>query len=191
MIKEVRVHGRGGQGSVTAAEVLALASEKCGEYSQAYPKFGVERRGAPVIAYLRIDDNFIRTRSQIYHPEFIIVQDATLIGEAQVQEGLVKDTGIIINSDLTREDFKNKVPNVNNLYLVPATKMSIEIIGKAIVNTVLIGAFTAICDKLDLKGSKKAVKEYLKKKGFSKSIVSKNVKAVQAGYEYIKDNYKK
>lgn len=189
-MKEIRVHGRGGQGSVTAAEVIALAGEKCGKFSQAYPKFGVERRGAPVIAYLRIDDKFIRTRTQIYEPDFVIVQDATLIDEQQVQEGIDKNTVVVLNSDLERDDFKNKVPNLKNLYLVPATKISLEIIGRAIVNTVLIGAFTALCEKLDLKGSKTAVKEYLGA-SFPAAITDKNVKAVEAGYDYIKKTYLK
>jgi len=75
---EIRIHGRGGQGSVTMAELLSLVAENCDKYSQAFPHFGVERRGAPVIAFIRIDSSFIQTREQIYHPDYVIIQDADL-----------------------------------------------------------------------------------------------------------------
>jgi len=98
-MKEIRIHGRGGQGSVTAAELLAVAAFEDGKYSQAFPAFGVERRGAPVMAFMRLDDKPIRLRSQIYEPDYVIVQDATLVDVVNVAAGAKPDGFIIINTE--------------------------------------------------------------------------------------------
>ena len=97
-MKEIRIHGRGGQGSVTAAELLAQAAFKDGKYSQAFPAFGVERRGAPVQAFARIADEKILTRAQVYFPDIIIVQDSTLLEVVDVFSGL-KDDGVASQDD--------------------------------------------------------------------------------------------
>jgi len=98
-VKEIRIHGRGGQGSVTAAELLAVAAFEDGKYSQAFPFFGVERRGAPVTAFTRLSDKKIRLRSQIYEPDYVIVQDATLVSAVDVTAGLKPDGIVIVNSE--------------------------------------------------------------------------------------------
>ena len=98
---EIRIHGRGGQGSVTAAYLLAMAAFEEGFYAQAFPNFGVERRGAPVEAFVRISKKPIRLREHIYHPEVLIIQDPTLIQAVDVLQGAHKDTKIIINSEKT------------------------------------------------------------------------------------------
>jgi pyruvate ferredoxin oxidoreductase gamma subunit len=103
-MKEIRIHGRGGQGSVTAAELLAIAAFEDGLYSQAFPAFGVERRGAPVMAFVRLSDHTIRLRSQVYDPDYVIVQDATLIETVDVAGGLKADGTIIINTEHNPED---------------------------------------------------------------------------------------
>ena len=107
-MKEIRVHGRGGQGSVTAAELLAIAAFSDGKFSQAFPSFGVERRGAPVQAFTRIGDKPIRLRSQIYEPDYVIVQDPTLIDIVDVAHGMDENGIVIINSDFNPEDFNIK-----------------------------------------------------------------------------------
>jgi len=98
-LKEIRIHGRGGQGSVTAAELLAVAAFEDGKYSQAFPAFGVERRGAPIMAFTRISEHPIRLRSQIYEPDYVIVQDATLIETVDVASGAKPKGKILINTE--------------------------------------------------------------------------------------------
>ena len=100
-MKELRIHGRGGQGSVTAAELIATAAFEGGVFAQAFPMFGVERRGAPVQAFVRFADKKIRLRSQIYEPDYIIVQDSTLIADVNVFAGMKKGGIAIVNTGLT------------------------------------------------------------------------------------------
>ncbi len=100
-LKEIRIHGRGGQGSVTAAELIAVAAFEDGKWSQAFPYFGTERRGAPVTAFARISDQQIRIRSQIYEPDYVIVQDPSLIPAVDVAGGIKDDGLMIINSEKT------------------------------------------------------------------------------------------
>ena len=96
---EIRIHGRGGQGAVTASEVLAVAAFKDKKFSQAFPKFGPERSGAPVEAYTRIDDKYIDIRTQVYEPNYIIILDDSLLNIMDVTKGLSKDGVIVINSE--------------------------------------------------------------------------------------------
>ena len=100
-MRELRIHGRGGQGSVTAAELIAVAAFEGGAFAQAFPAFGVERRGAPVQAFVRFDDKIIRKRSQVYEPDYIIVQDSTLIKDVNVFQGVKKGGIVIVNTEKT------------------------------------------------------------------------------------------
>ena len=108
-IIQTRVHGRGGQGVVTAAELIALAAFYDGKESQAFPFFGVERSGAPIMAFARISNNKIKTREQIYRPDFLIIQDATLIHDAEILNGCEAQTKLLINSPKTREEIFNEL----------------------------------------------------------------------------------
>jgi pyruvate ferredoxin oxidoreductase gamma subunit len=138
-MNEIRIHGRGGQGSVTAAELLAQAAFKDGNYSQAFPAFGVERRGAPVQAFCRISDAKIRTRAQIYFPDVIIVQDSTLLEVVDVFGGL-KDDGIaVINTKKEGEDLGIEHPA--KIVTIDATGLALEHLGRPITNTTMLGAF--------------------------------------------------
>ncbi|MDP6459466.1 MAG: 2-oxoacid:acceptor oxidoreductase family protein, partial [Candidatus Hydrothermarchaeota archaeon] len=105
-MREIRFHGRGGQGVVTAADILAIAAFKNGKYCQAFPVFGTERRGAPVAAFARIDDRFIRIRSQIYEPDYVVVQDASLLDVVNVADGLSKEGVMVINTEKKLEQLK-------------------------------------------------------------------------------------
>ncbi len=179
-MKEIRIHGRGGQGSVTAAELLAVAAFADGKFSQAFPAFGVERRGAPVQAFTRISDTPIRLRSQIYEPDCVIVQDPTLIEVVDVANGLKEDGMIIINSDFDPSKFelntKAKVVTVN------ATKVALDIIGRPIVNTVLLGAFAGATGIIRPESIKKAVKER-----FPGKVGDRNAEAIQQAYDMMKE----
>jgi len=178
---EIRIHGRGGQGSVTAAELIATAAFYDGKYSQGFPNFGVERRGAPVTAFARIDNKFIRLRSQIYDPKYIIIQDATLIDGVDVFDGAKSGTVVLINSEKPATEFK--APKGVEIKTIAATKIAMEIIGKPIINTILLGAFAALSGEIKLKSVEQAITE----KFTDKEIVQKNILAAREGFELIKN----
>jgi len=154
-VKEVRIHGRGGQGSVTAAELLAVAAFEDGKYSQAFPFFGVERRGAPVTAFTRLGDRKIRLRSQIYEPDYVIVQDATLISAVDVTAGLKPEGIVIVNSEKSAEEVG--IDAGIDVRTIDATGIALEIIGRPIVNTTLLGAFAGATGEISIDSIKQSV----------------------------------
>ncbi len=139
-MQELRIHGRGGQGSVTAAELIAVAAFEGGKFVQAFPAFGVERRGAPVQAFVRFSDRPIRLRSQVYEPDFVIVQDPTLIRDVDVFKGMSQGGIAIINTERA-PDFP--VPAGVRVLTLDATTIALETLGLPITNTALMGAFAA------------------------------------------------
>ncbi len=172
---EIRIHGRGGQGSVTAAELIAQAAFCQGKFSQAFPNFGVERRGAPVAAYARISDRFIRRRSQIYRPDFVIVQDSSLTA-AGVFSGVKPETVVLINTKKPASRFS---PPAGTVKTIPAAKIALEIIGRPIANTVLLGAFAELSGLIGFSAVKKAIKQT-----FIGEIAEKNIQATQQGFQF-------
>lgn len=175
-MKEIRIHGRGGQGSVTAAELLAVAAFDDGKYTQAFPAFGVERRGAPVMAFVRLNDKPIRLRSQIYEPDYVIVQDATLVDVVNVASGAKPDGIILINTEKKPASFDlNTKASIKTL---DATKLALDLIGKPIVNTTLVGAFAGVSGLIRPESIKNAVMER-----FPGKVGERNAKAIQAAYD--------
>lgn len=175
-MKEIRIHGRGGQGSVTAAELIAVAAFEDGKWSQAFPYFGTERRGAPVTAFARISDEKIRVRSQIYEPDYVIVQDASLLPGVDVAGGMKEDGLIIVNTEKAPEALKlNTRAKVRT---IDATSLAIDIIGKPIVNTALLGAFAGATGQIRLESVNKAIRDR-----FPGKVGEKNVEAVKKAYE--------
>ena len=145
---EIRFHGRGGQGSVTCAELLALAAIGEGKYAQAFPSFGAERRGAPVLAFCRISHEPIRIRANIYEPDLVVVLDASLLKVVNVASGL-KPTGILVTTSKdspqkVKEDLKIK----NRIAVVDATKIALEILGVPITNTTMLGSLVKASELL-------------------------------------------
>ena len=128
-MKEIRLHGRGGQGAVTAASILAVAGFADGKFTQAFPTFGVERRGAPVTAFVRIDDKFIRRRDQVYNPDILVVLDSSLFKVVDVTSGAKKGAMIIINTSGKPEDFKLAGFEVK---CIDATKEAFAILGRGL-----------------------------------------------------------
>ena len=171
---EIRFHGRGGQGSVTAAEILAIAAFKDGKYSQAFPIFGVERRGAPVQAFCRIDEKPIRIRCQIYEPDIVVVQDATLISDVDVTAGLKEGGTILINSAKPPEEFSFNGVTVKT---VDATRLALETLGRPIVNTIMLGALAKL-GVVSLNSIVEAVGSR-----FGGKIGEKNILAVKKAFE--------
>jgi len=145
-ILEVRWHGRGGLGAVTSAELVARAATNEGEYAQAFPSFGPERRGAPVIAFLRISDEFIRTRTNIYEPDIVVVIDPRLLRVVDVTAGLKQNGMIVVNSMKSPEQLKSDFGYGWPVASVNATKIARETIKLPITNTAMIGAFLKVSD---------------------------------------------
>ena len=138
---EIRWHGRGGQGAVTSAELLAKAAIDEGKYAQAFPSFGPERRGAPVLAFDRISDKEpIRVRAEITEPDAVVVLDSGLIRIVNVSSGLKEDGMIIMNTRRSLEDITDEFGNKWGLAVVDATKIARELLGVNIVNTTMLGA---------------------------------------------------
>jgi len=177
-MKEIRIHGRGGQGSVTAAELLAQAAFEDGWYTQAFPSFGVERRGAPVTAFVRLDNKPIRLRAQIYHPDYVIIQDPTLIATENVLEGLKGDGMILVNSALSAEELA--LGTDAEVRTVNATQIAVEELGKPIVNTLLLGAFAGATGLATVDSIKKAVL-----RRFSGKVAEMNARAIDRAYAMV------
>ena len=163
---QVRIHGRGGQGVVTGAEMMSIAAFLGGRHAQAFPSFGSERTGAPVVAFCRMDDREIRLREPIMQPDAIIIQDPTLLHQVDVFSGLKKDGYILINTtrsfaELGLGDFvKDFKPE--QLLTVPASELAMKHVGRAVPNVPLLGAFAALCELISLDAVQSAIDEKFK-----------------------------
>jgi pyruvate ferredoxin oxidoreductase gamma subunit len=170
---EIRIHGRGGQGAVTSAELIAIAAINEGKFAQAFPSFGPERRGAPVQAFARIDTKKIRTREKIYHPDIILVLDPTLPKITKVTDGLKQNGVAILNSNLSEKEVRKFLGDYKGkLALVDATKIAIEEIGLPITNTTMLGAFLKVTGLIEVKSMEEALKERFGR------LAEKNIKAL-------------
>jgi len=178
----IRLHGRGGQGAVTGAELLAIAAFHQGKHAQAFPFFGVERQGAPVEAYCRIDDKKITLRSQITEPDFLIIQDVSLVGNPNTFKGIKNNTVAIINSQKTAAELK--LPANLKVKIVPATEIALEFLGTPLINTSLLGAFAGTTKTIDLPALTLAIKEKFREKGAD--MVQKNISAAKKAYQLTK-----
>ena len=145
-LAEIRWHGRGGLGAVTSAELIARAAIAEGRYAQSFPSFGPERRGAPVIAYLRISDEFIRVRTAIYQPDVVAVLDPKLLHAVDVTAGLKEGGALIINSERSPDELRSEFGFRWPLGVVNATRIARETIGIPITNTAMIGAVLRVTD---------------------------------------------
>jgi pyruvate ferredoxin oxidoreductase gamma subunit len=175
-MKEIRFHGRGGQGVVTAADLLAMSAFYDDKYCQAFPAFGVERRGAPVLAFARIDDKPVRRRNQIHRPDYVVVQDSTLLDVIDVSQGIKEEGAIIVNTAKKASEINLKTKA--KVYTVDGTSIALEVLGRPIVNTVMLGIFSGVTNEISIEAVKKAVE-----KRFSGKIMEKNLKAVEMAYE--------
>lgn len=172
---EIRFHGRGGQGAVTAARLLAEAAFAEGKYSQALPFFGAERRGAPVLAFTRIDSRPIRIRTQIYEPNYVVVLDPSLLEVVNVASGIKHDGLIVLNSNKTAQFSNAKTA------FVDATSIAKEMLGVPITNTAMLGAFAKATKLVSLDSLINVIKGH-----FSSKLAEKNIAAIKAAYEKTK-----
>lgn len=179
-MREIRIHARAGQGAITTANILGEAYFIKGAYPYAFPHFGAARMGAPMNAFVRVDDKPVRIRSQIYEPDFVIVVDSTLMRSADCLSGL-KDNGIAVINQ--REGISiPKAKLKQKLYVVPANRIAQETIGRPLGNTALLGAYAAATGEIDLETMQQAVSVR-----FAGKIREGNLQAVRQGFEYIQN----
>ncbi|HSV41994.1 MAG TPA: 2-oxoacid:acceptor oxidoreductase family protein, partial [Methanomassiliicoccales archaeon] len=152
---EVRFHGRGGQGAVMAAQTFAEAAILEGHHAQAFPYFGAERRGAPVRAFARVDDNKITIKSQIYEPDLLVILDETLLDIDPVSDGLRSEGKAVMNTRLSAEEADLGISV--DLAVVDATSVALEAVKAPIVNTAILGSIARICDVVTIGSIKKAI----------------------------------
>ena len=181
---EIRFHGRGGQGVVTAAEILSVAAFIEGKHAQAFPSFGSERMGAPVISFCRIDDKEIRLREPILQPDVVIVQDPTLFKSVDVLGGLKSAGYLLVNSNKTFADLHiDKIAAelpVGHSCTVPATELALANIGRPLPNAALLGAFAALTQLVRLDSVATAIRQ-----AFPGKVGEANVTAATAAYEAV------
>ena len=180
---EITIWGRGGQGAVTTGQILAIAAFYDKKECQTFPYFGVERAGAPVQAFVRIDDKKINVRSQVYNSDITMVLDPSLLQAVDVAAGLKEGGILIINTEKKAKQlgFKKKV----KIYAVDATSAAMKIFGKPFVNTCILGAFSAITKKVSLKSLEKAIDErFIGLKG--KEVAELNKNALREVYKSLK-----
>jgi pyruvate ferredoxin oxidoreductase gamma subunit len=163
MTFEVRFHGRGGQGVVTAAELLSVAAFSQGLRALAFPSFGSERTGAPVVSYCRIDDRPIRSHDPVEHPDAVVVQDPTLLHLPGVLDGLADDGFLLVNSASTPETLGLSllVPGLEprRIVTVPANDLARRVLGRPLPNTVLLGALAGLTGVVTLGALQEAIRE--------------------------------
>ncbi len=177
-MKQIRIHGRGGQGSVTMASMMAEAAFESGKNAQGFPSFGVERLGAPIEAFVRVDDREITDRSQVYNPDYVIVQDSTLIELVDVANGLKDDGMILVNTSADAEGID--IDTEAEIVTVDATEIAMKHLGRPIMNTALCGAFAKATGLMERESMAKVIE-----KTFEGEIGEKNVKAMEEAYEVV------
>jgi pyruvate ferredoxin oxidoreductase gamma subunit len=179
---QVRIHGRGGQGVVSGAELLSVAAFLEGRFAQAFPSFGSERMGAPVMAFCRIDVREIRLREPVMHPDALIIQDPTLLHQVDLFNGLSKDGYILLNSTRTIEElglaeFLRRFRR-DRLCTLPATEIALKHVGRAVPNVPLLAAFAAITGQIRQASVIKAIRDK-----FPGAVAEKNVAAAADAFE--------
>jgi pyruvate ferredoxin oxidoreductase gamma subunit len=183
---QVRIHGRGGQGVVTAAELLSVAAFNEGRHAQAFPSFGSERTGAPVVSFCRIDDRPIRVREPVMEPDTLIIQDPTLLHQVDLFAGLRPDGFILINTarsfdELGLGDFVKDYRH-ERMLTVPASDLAREHTGRPVANAALLGGFGALSGLISLDALAIAIRER-----FDETVAEGNIAAARAAHEFVAD----
>jgi pyruvate ferredoxin oxidoreductase gamma subunit len=184
---QVRIHGRGGQGVVSSAEMLSVAAFMEDMHSQAFPSFGSERMGAPVMAFCRIDDKEIRLREPVMNPDALIIQDTTLLHQVELFAGLDTRGYLLVNttrrySDLGLGDYVTRFPP-HHICTVAATEWALKFVGRPLPNAALLGAFAAVTRRVTLASVEAAIREK-----FPGKIGDDNAAAAAAAYDSIRTN---
>lgn len=182
---QVRFHGRGGQGVVTAAELLSVAAFVEGRHAQAFPSFGSERTGAPVVSFCRIDDAPIRSREPIFEPDALLIQDVTLIHQVDLFAGLRAEGYVLVNTSRDFDELGLGELAVDHqpdrLCTVPATEIALEHVGRPLPNAVLLGGFAALAGAVQLASLEEAIRQR-----FKEPVAERNIAAARAAYEFVR-----
>lgn len=181
---QVRIHGRGGQGVVTAADLISCAAFADGHYAQSFPSFGSERTGAPVVSYCRIDSGPIRLREPVLYPDVVLVQDATLLGAIPVCSGLKAKGFVLINSaqtvgQLGLKDLQSQLPS-GHLAIIPATEWSQQYLGRVLPNAAMLGATAALTGFFQLESMVQAIRDR-----FDPKVAQGNIQVAQEAYRLV------
>ncbi len=184
MHMEICWHGRGGQGLVTANEILAETAIASGKYVKAFPEFGPERMGAPIRGFTRMSDEPIRIHSQVYEPDIVIIMDGTLVGKVDVTRGLKKDSIIVANYSGSPRELQDALGTENKCYTLDANRIAVEEIGKPMVNTVMLGALIKVSPLVGYDALEDRITTKFTGKLADKVIV-KNLSALKRGYNEV------
>jgi pyruvate ferredoxin oxidoreductase gamma subunit len=181
---QIRIHGRGGQGVVSGAEMLSVAAFLEGRHAQAFPSFGSERMGAPVMAFCRIDDKAIRLREPVLQPDALIVQDCTLLHQVDLFNGLTPGGFVLLNSTRGAAELGlSELAGGSKRYRfvsLPATELALKHVGRAVPNAALLGGFAAVTGQIALKSVVAAILEK-----FPRAIADKNVAAAREAHALV------
>jgi pyruvate ferredoxin oxidoreductase gamma subunit len=181
---EIRWHGRGGQGIVTANEILAAAALREGKYMKAFPEFGPERMGAPIVAFARISDAPISVHSQVYFPDYVVVVDPTLLHLPSIVEGLKQNGTLIANYAESVANLKGLLAQRFDVHAVNATKISTEELGRPMTNTAMLGALVRVSKIVSIESVVAELRNKFAGK-FSTEVTDKNVLAVERAYREV------
>jgi pyruvate ferredoxin oxidoreductase gamma subunit len=181
---QIRIHGRGGQGVVTAAELLSLAAFKDGKVAHAFPSFGSERTGAPVMAFCRIATHPIRSREPVLHPDVVLIQDSTLLHQVEVLAGLAIPAIVLINSTRTVEalhltDFLSGHPGVQ-VHSIPASDLALKHMGRPFANIGMVAGYAALTGEISMPSVNQAIKDK-----FPGGMGELNVAVAEDVFEYV------
>ncbi len=182
---EIKIVGRGGQGGKTAAALIAEAAIEKGKFIQSFPEYGAERQGAPVYAYTRIDDKEIRIHSGVSNPQIVAVIDPTLLLALPVTDGMPDDGVLIVNTVDSPQTVREKLNfKKGKVFTVDATQISIDLFGRNIPNTPILGAIEKATDLVSLDTLKKKISDHLLHK-IGKEKVDKNIEAIERAYNEV------
>ncbi len=184
-IKEVRWHGRGGQGTVTAAKIFAETAISGGKYVQAFPEYGPERMGAPLRAYNRVSESPLYMHCQVVSPNIVAVVDPALIKTGNITDGTTDETIFVINTPHTPTEIRKELGLKNGkIFTVDATKISLDELGRPIPNTPMLGALAKVSGLISLDHLIKQLKIDFGKK-FTQDIIDKNLNAINRAYQEV------
>lgn len=193
---QVRIHGRGGQGTVTTAELLAVAAFTEDKHAQAFPSFGSERMGAPVMSFCRIDDRPIRTREPVTDPDALIIGDPTLLHQADLFSGLTTNGYLLVNSartftELGLDELAERLCSSggttppNRVVMMPASQLALTHLGRPLPGTALLGGFAALTGAISLDAVTTAIRAR-----FSGKVAEGNIAAARAAFDFVEDERK-
>jgi len=178
---EIIIYGRGGQGAKTTAEILVQAAVREGKFVQAFPNFGPERTGAPMKAYVRISNDPIRTHEPVVDPDCVLVLDETIMDSVDVAENVTENESVVVNSAKSKSELEKQIKFEGNIVPIDATAMSKDIIGENRPNTVILGKFAFVSERVKIENIVEAFRKKYEKK-IGKEKTDKNIEAIQKAY---------